>query len=647
MSMKLTISKSVLSVMVLQMSLHHSAEATGNNGSFPYWITDDWFSSYTTGDDQCAATFKGQANGLGTANCDQQYPFICKHKYNSNDLKITQRAEKWDMGHQACNDEFGDNYQFAIYADREEFETVIGLQANQWSWVNYFKTADDRRHRNPLDHRGETWTSRPFIYSHWASNEPNRDNGYCVVMGQGNYEGYWYADNCDNQHQVICRSNDRTQWRITKQAVSWMDGDNACKAQFGSDFDFAIPSTNEEDIKVKHLAYKYTQNGQVWLGLYASRRHKRCIGPVSFWVCAGAAVFFGTVVHGYHAYTAETTFDAKAFKPKQPDHDQQHALPWYFSAIGLDQIADKIKIRSTVSVSVVDSGIKFVKGLAGTEAFSKSYTTDGKTEPVKGTDEAKYIHGTAMAGVIASQDTIVQGNRVVGVAPGVKIVNRRWTPNGTNSTALLTAVEDAVSLQADERVQETIINISGGNTGTGNANEWNGLLQRLGAAGNALIVASVGNDALDIRTASPDKQIWPAAYKPKAKVHKDNDPVIRVAALAQYKSGETPQIYRGRSTGSRYGSGRVDIGAPGQNIAVLTPDGEVKPSNGTSEAAAIVSGVAALLKSCNPGATMKAIKQAILVNADKVASLEDKITEGRVLNVARAYNNFCPKKDEF
>ncbi|EFK2076569.1 subtilase AB5 cytotoxin subunit A, partial [Escherichia coli] len=111
--------------------------------------------------------------------------------------------------------------------------------------------------------------------------------------------------------------------------------------------------------------------------------------------------------------------------------------------------------------------------------------------------------------------------------------------------------------------------------------------------------------------------------------NKKQDPVIRVAALAQYRKGETPVLHGGGVTGSRFGNGWVDIAAPGQNITFLRPDGKTGIGSGTSEATAIVSGVLAAMVSCNPRATATELKRTLLESADKYPSLADKVTEGR------------------
>lgn len=310
--------------------------------------------------------------------------------------------------------------------------------------------------------------------------------------------------------------------------------------------------------------------------------------------------------------------------------------PWYFDSIGIsNETLSYTNRNSPVVVSVIDSGVAFIGGLSDKEYAKYSYTKDGSPYPVKDFGEAYYTHGTAMASLIASDEI------VFGIFPLANISSRRTIPNPDNDS-WMRAVTDANLIDLSSGV-EKIINISGGQKDPNASTAWNDLLSRIGRENKKLIVAAVGNDGADIRTTTPAQRIWPAAYHPTSKVNKKNDPVIRVAALAEYRKGETPVLHRGIISGSRYGSGWVDIGAPGQNIPYLTPDNTVKVGSGTSEATAIVSGVLAAMTSCNPNATAQDLKKTLLDTADTYASLQDEITDGKVLNAEKAIKTFCIK----
>ncbi|MFS8929397.1 S8/S53 family peptidase [Escherichia coli] len=310
--------------------------------------------------------------------------------------------------------------------------------------------------------------------------------------------------------------------------------------------------------------------------------------------------------------------------------------PWYFNSIGLtDRVMNNTDKNTPLAITVIDSGVAFVGGLSSSEFAKYSYTKDGSPYPVKDS-QALYIHGTAMASIIASRFD------VNGVFPNALIANRRVIPNPIQDS-WIKAIEAISQNTYLSPAQEKIINVSGGQQSKSAASSWTDLLSRLGKENNRVIVAAVGNDGADIRKLKPEHRIWPAAYHPSSKINKQFDPVIRVAALAQYNKGEVPRIHGGGITGSRYGDGWVDIAAPGQNINYLTPDNVIGVGSGTSEATAIVSGVLAAMLSCNSRATAQELKKALLDTADEYSSLADKVTNGRVLNAENAIKSFCLK----
>jgi subtilisin family serine protease len=87
---------------------------------------------------------------------------------------------------------------------------------------------------------------------------------------------------------------------------------------------------------------------------------------------------------------------------------------------------------------------------------------------------------------------------------------------------------------------------------------------------------------------------------------------------------------------SNFGSSEVDVFAPGFEIYNSVPQSEYKNLQGTSMAAPMVAGVAALLKSRYPQATMLQISEAITRTVQKYDELADKCTTGGVVNVYNA-----------
>ncbi len=308
--------------------------------------------------------------------------------------------------------------------------------------------------------------------------------------------------------------------------------------------------------------------------------------------------------------------------------------PDYFKYINFP---DSFQIKNeNITVTVIDSEIANLKELnvINKEYFILNY------QKSKDKDDPFHLHGTAMASIIGSKKFRGREESYIGIFPNVKIINRIAMPNGGYPLSILEAASEAIFSE-----NEFIINISGADVGTKNANEWNDLLNKVGDKNKVLIIAAVGNDQRDIRTTQPDKQYWPAAYNPRNKKNKLNDPVIRVAAVSF--ENKLPELFiTQRGTGSRYGKGRVDIGAPGYSIPFLTDDHEVKIANGTSESAAIVSGVIAIMKSCISDASASFIKSTLLETADSYEHLKEYITDGKILNAGKAIEKVCENEKE-
>lgn len=133
------------------------------------------------------------------------------------------------------------------------------------------------------------------------------------------------------------------------------------------------------------------------------------------------------------------------------------------------------------------------------------------------------------------------------------------------------------------------------------------------------------------------------------------DPIIRVGGASMYTSRKDVDVFTQPSNsylrgGSNWGEECVDILAPGEKIPVLTPALEVKVSSSTSDAAAIVTGTAALISSCGRFTDANVIRQALLDNSDNsIVSLKSKVQNGRVLNIYDAVNTYCrsPEKAKF
>lgn len=87
---------------------------------------------------------------------------------------------------------------------------------------------------------------------------------------------------------------------------------------------------------------------------------------------------------------------------------------------------------------------------------------------------------------------------------------------------------------------------------------------------------------------------------------------------------------------SNYGKKTVDVFAPGEKIIVNYGGDNYKLSNGTSEAAPIVTGLVALMKQVNPNLKASEIKKILISTVDKNTDLEKVSVSGGRVNAFRA-----------
>lgn len=230
--------------------------------------------------------------------------------------------------------------------------------------------------------------------------------------------------------------------------------------------------------------------------------------------------------------------------------------------------------------------------------------------------EKKYeFHGTHVAGTIAATANNAKG--IIGISPHVKIMPIKVL-GGTCGSGTHMSVLMGVYYAAANGAR--IINMSlGGPSSSKIAYELYKSLSNKGI----LIVASAGNETSDNDGSTPS---YPASYP--------LDGIISVAA-----TGPDDELARF----SNWGRTSVDIAAPGTSILSTIPDGtddnpfsSYYSTGGTSMAAPIVSGAAALLLSQNPSLTNIQLKKILMASTDKIPALNGKIVSGGRLNLYKA-----------
>ncbi|HMO25553.1 MAG TPA: S8 family serine peptidase [Tepidisphaeraceae bacterium] len=236
------------------------------------------------------------------------------------------------------------------------------------------------------------------------------------------------------------------------------------------------------------------------------------------------------------------------------------------------------------------------------------YTADGTL--ARNPDDV-FGHGTPVAGVIAAEGN--NNNAVAGVSWRNKVIPVRIGGTAPDASAVINGINYVSSLRQNLGVNVRVLNMSftiPSSTGLSNAIA---TAESLGL----LVVAAAGNSGLNINPGA--NPVYPASYT--------NDNIIAVAATDQSDA---------LASFSNYGSTAVDIAAPGVDIVTLANGGGTATVSGTSFAAPIVAGAAALLFAMKPDATVAQVKSAIMDNDDNVAGLSGLVVSGGRLNIHKA-----------
>jgi serine protease AprX len=277
---------------------------------------------------------------------------------------------------------------------------------------------------------------------------------------------------------------------------------------------------------------------------------------------------------------------------------------------GLGGRAGKKDAGRGVTIAVVDTGVTDTATLSRAsgrlvDGVDTSPVMTGGAATTTGRFDDPHGHGTFMASLAAGGPVSARKKKAVGVAPGATVVVVRVAD--ANGTTSLSAVVTGLDWVAQHAATIDIANLSFSHSRPGSGyggDPLNAAVERLADAG-VVPVVSAGNVA---------DEVGDPGFDPRALT-------IGAADLRASKTRVAPFSGSAVAAGVR----KPDVVASGVRVLrVLPPSSQVARENpaahvsgalwrgsGTSQATAIASGVAALLLSAHPDATVAQVKASL------------------------------------
>jgi subtilisin family serine protease len=260
------------------------------------------------------------------------------------------------------------------------------------------------------------------------------------------------------------------------------------------------------------------------------------------------------------------------------------------------------------------------EGVAHFETYLEYYTNvDFNSRTIVGDDPSNFseinygnndvegpdaLHGTHVAGIIgAIRDNKIGMN---GVADNVQIMSVRTVPDGDERDK---DVALAIRYAVDNGAQ--VVNMSFGKAYSPYQEEVYAAIKYAESKG-VLLVHAAGNDHKNIDNESN----YPTGFYQFEGAENFSNFLTIGASTANKKAIS--------ASFSNFGKKQVDIFAPGHKIYATIPNNKYKNLQGTSMAAPMVSGVAALLKSYYSNLSMIQIKEIILKSSKSYHGVEVK-----------------------
>lgn len=291
----------------------------------------------------------------------------------------------------------------------------------------------------------------------------------------------------------------------------------------------------------------------------------------------------------------KTEYTLKDLEKWNPEDEQMKQLKQFAIAIETGEVTKEVMEEQKKSIeTMVNFSLNLEyddRALIGDNPQDINDKFYGNSD-VEGPDA---LHGTHVGGIIGA----IRGNGLGadGVADNVQLMAVRAVPNGDeNDKDIALAVRYAVDNGAQ------VINMS---FGKGYSPRQKDVYEafRYADKKGVLLVHAAGNESLNIDVA----EVYPTSM-----YSFQQDPLehyLTIGASTRFAKDKLAADF------SNFGQTKVDVFAPGFEIYNSVPQSAYKKLQGTSMAAPMVAGVAALLKGYFPSLSMKEIKDVILKSA--------------------------------
>ena len=298
-----------------------------------------------------------------------------------------------------------------------------------------------------------------------------------------------------------------------------------------------------------------------------------------------------------------------------------------------------------VDVAMVDSGVAPVEGIKDHLVYGPDLSFESQADNLRNLDT--FGHGTHLAGIIAGRDSSIQPGHededldkaFVGVAPRARIVSVKvaTSSGATDVSQVIAAIDWVVQHRNDGDLNIKVLNLSFGTDGTQSY-----LLDPLAFAAEVawrkgiVVVVSAGNSNFgSTRLNNPafDPYVIAVGADDTNGTNDPKDDAIP-AWSARGDANRGPDLVApGRSVVSlRSGGSNLDLAHTGARVGTS----RFFKGSGTSQAAAVVSGAAALLLSQRPALSPDQVKYILKSTAVRLPNADVQAQGAGLINLKAA-----------